>query len=62
MAAMESMPDVSKEKSLETEIVRRIRITLTSRNVKNLETVSAPSCDGSSPASGAAGSRPGSGP
>ena len=28
-----------KTKSLESEVVHRIRITLTSRNVKNLETV-----------------------
>eukprot|EP00629_Pelagomonadales_sp_RCC1024_P018701 CAMPEP_0119272790 /NCGR_PEP_ID=MMETSP1329-20130426/9083_1 /TAXON_ID=114041 /ORGANISM="Genus nov. species nov., Strain RCC1024" /LENGTH=128 /DNA_ID=CAMNT_0007272897 /DNA_START=55 /DNA_END=441 /DNA_ORIENTATION=- len=30
-----------KAKALETEVVHRIRITLTSRNVKNLETVCA---------------------
>ncbi|KAJ1458660.1 putative 40S ribosomal protein S20 [Pelagophyceae sp. CCMP2097] len=40
-AVVETMPEVMKEKSLETEVVHRIRITLTSRNVKNLETVCA---------------------
>mmetsp|Transcript_4527 Transcript_4527/g.6423 ORF Transcript_4527/g.6423 Transcript_4527/m.6423 type:complete len:132 (+) Transcript_4527:42-437(+) len=33
--------DPAKEKSLESDVVHRIRITLTSRNVKDLETVCA---------------------